>query len=90
MINPSPTEIKAWRESVGLTQAQAAALIGYTARAWEPFCGPHRQSIPLQAAKPLILQADKPHFERLLSQFLPLLFAERRPILPLPARRLAL
>ena len=49
MINPSPTEIKAWRESVGLTQAQAA--------------------------KPLILQADKPHFERLLSQFLPLLFA---------------
>ena len=35
MINPSPTEIKAWRLSVGLTQAQAAALIGYTARAWE-------------------------------------------------------
>ncbi len=33
--NPIPAEIKAWRESAGLTQAKAAALIGYTARAWE-------------------------------------------------------
>ena len=35
MTYPVPSEIRAWRESVGLTQAQAAALIGYTARAWE-------------------------------------------------------
>jgi len=35
MINPTSIEIKAWRESARLTQAQAAALIGYTARAWE-------------------------------------------------------
>ena len=35
MLSPTPQEIKAWRESAGLTQAQAAALIGYTARAWE-------------------------------------------------------
>ena len=35
MTYPVPSEIKAWRESAGLTQAQAAALIGYTARAWE-------------------------------------------------------
>jgi len=35
MTHPAPSEIKAWRESARLTQAQAAALIGYTARAWE-------------------------------------------------------
>ena len=33
--SPAPTEIKAWRISVGLTQAQAAVLIGYTAHSWE-------------------------------------------------------
>lgn len=35
MTNPTPAEIKAWRESAGLTQAQAAALIGYSVQAWE-------------------------------------------------------
>ncbi len=35
MTHPTPTEIKAWRVSAGITQAQAAALIGYTARSWE-------------------------------------------------------
>jgi len=35
MTQPTPTEIKAWRESVRLTQAQAAALIGYSVQAWE-------------------------------------------------------
>jgi len=30
-----PADIKAWRESAGLTQAQAAALIGYSVQAWE-------------------------------------------------------
>lgn len=34
-VIPLGSEIKSWRESVGLTQAQAGALIGYTARAWE-------------------------------------------------------
>ena len=33
--NPIPAEIKAWRICAGLTQAEAAALIGYTVRAWE-------------------------------------------------------
>ena len=33
--NPSPAEIKSWREAVGLTQAQAAELIHSTGRTWE-------------------------------------------------------
>ncbi len=33
--NPSSAEIKAWRESAGLTQAQASQLIGYSVQAWE-------------------------------------------------------
>jgi len=35
MTSPDPSEIKSWRESVGLTQAQAAQLIGYSVQAWE-------------------------------------------------------
>lgn len=33
--SPSPSEIRAARKSVGLTQAQAAALIHSTSRAWQ-------------------------------------------------------
>jgi DNA-binding transcriptional regulator YiaG len=32
---PSPEEIKAARQKAGLTQSDAAALIGYTTRAWQ-------------------------------------------------------
>lgn len=32
---PTPSEIKAKRDQLGLTQAQAAALIGKSARAWQ-------------------------------------------------------
>jgi putative transcriptional regulator len=32
---PQPEQIRAAREQAGLTQAQAAALIGYTMRAWQ-------------------------------------------------------
>jgi len=32
---PTPAEIKSWRESAGITQAQAAALLGYSVQAWE-------------------------------------------------------
>jgi len=35
MTHPTPAEIKSWRESAGITQAQAAALIGYSVQAWE-------------------------------------------------------
>jgi DNA-binding transcriptional regulator YiaG len=32
---PNPDQIKAAREKSGLTQTDAAALIGYTKRAWQ-------------------------------------------------------
>ena len=32
---PKPQEIRAARENAGLTQQDAAALIGYTRRAWQ-------------------------------------------------------
>ena len=32
---PQPEQIRAAREQAGLTQEQAAALIGYTMRAWQ-------------------------------------------------------
>lgn len=35
--NPTPDEIKAARASVGLTQAQAGALIWYSERGWQTY-----------------------------------------------------
>ena len=35
MTHPTPADIKAWRESARITQAQAAALLGYSVQAWE-------------------------------------------------------
>ena len=35
MNNPTPTEIRRTRESAGLTQTQAAAMIHYGLRAWQ-------------------------------------------------------
>lgn len=39
---PSPTEIREARLKTGLTQEEAAALIGYTLRAWESWEGGQR------------------------------------------------
>lgn len=44
--NPSPAEIKAARESVGLTQGAAAALIYRTARNWQQWEGGDRRMDP--------------------------------------------
>lgn len=40
--SPRPDEIRAARLKAGLTQQEAAALIGYTLRAWESWEGGKR------------------------------------------------
>lgn len=44
--NPAPEEIKTARESVHLTQGQAAALIYRTARNWQQWEGGERRMDP--------------------------------------------
>lgn len=44
--NPSPADVRAARESAGLTQTQAAALIHGTMRAWQEYEAGNRRLHP--------------------------------------------
>ena len=44
--NPTPEEIRAARERAGLTQAQAAALVHSTLRAWQRYEAGERRMHP--------------------------------------------
>ena len=54
VASPSPQEVRAARESLGLTQGQAGALINYSARGWQNFeaAGAENRRMP-----PIVWQA---------------------------------